>query len=523
MTQSLSRSETAELLSRLSAELPPKSAFLPVSAALERAAELKEAGIEGALRSYLSMPQSTMIIANPPLHHTQVDCAGTAVDLKVRSFAIRACVTEGQIVSGEVDPYTLFFAGLFGRLPKGEEKGLWSQAIEGAFFRALGFEEKPREKRTGDAGLLPEIGEFVRTHPGLGSDVTVQFFLMKGKADRWATEGQGHGISNRRPPMELLADMIDVQMEAVAVGGCTAYMNHLLRQNPRLSASDLVQRTRAFLESETGRGSGALGISYGLLLGRPANEAETVILQRMGAIQTHHGSAGSNMVARYLTTLHAASVRDVFLAASLTMEGYRHFGAIHDMTHFVRDIEKLSSGERDRAIREKVLTGGLPTFGHPEISAAGRSGQIEQDPRPAIYLTPLFRALDAGEIALDDRQRHRLGIVERIYQIAFVEGVVKPGREGQEPLRLTPNTDYGAWAVQEALGIADTDRTYLTIIFRGFGWMMDVREQLQQPIVRPVIAPDPAIVPKPGDDHLIPDVVRGCHDRLARGKAFSRR
>jgi hypothetical protein len=140
---------------------------------------------------------------------------------------------------------------------------------------------------------------------------------------------------------------------------------------------------------------------------------------------------------------------------------------------------------------------------------------VEQDPRPAIYVTPLFAALDRGELTLNAHQRQRLGLIQRIYQIAFVSGVVK--KEGQEPLRLTPNTDFGAWSVQEALGIRDPDRTFLTYIFRGFGWTMDAREQLLQKIIRPVIAPDPRIVPPPAaaaEDHTIPDLVGRFHDRL---------
>ncbi len=45
-----------------------------------------------------------------------------------------------------------------------------------------------------------------------------------------------------------------------------------------------------------------------------------------------------------------------------------------------------------------MLTGGLPTFGHPEIAAAGRGNQVQQDPRPAIYIDPVFKAIDAGEL-----------------------------------------------------------------------------------------------------------------------------
>jgi len=216
-------------------------------------------------------------------------------------------------------------------------------------------------------------------------------------------------------------------------------------------------------------------------------------------------------------TLHAGSVLDLFAASLMAMDAARHFGAIHDMTVFIRRLEETPEEERAGLIRQELLKGGLPTFGHPEIAAAGR-GSLQQDPRAAIYLAPVFDALDRGELKLDERQRRRLALMQLIYRVALVEGVVKPGREEEEPLRLTPNTDFGAWSVQEALGIPDSGRTFLTYVFRGFGWMMDAREQLQQRIIRPVIAADPAILPQPDEHRTIPGVVNRLHERLAAGE-----
>jgi citrate synthase len=260
---------------------------------------------------------------------------------------------------------------------------------------------------------------------------------------------------------------------------------------------------------------------FAMLLQRPVSSDEARILGRLGAIQVHHGSAGSNMVARYLATLHTRSVSDLFTASQMALDCGRHFGAISDMTDFVLVLERTSAPERDGVIRTRILKGNLPTFGHPEIAAAGRENHLEMDPRPALYLAPLFEAIDSGNITVNATIQKRLALLERIYQIALVEGVEKSTGSGR--LRLTPNTDFGAWIVQEVLGIEESDRTLLSYAYRGFGWMMDVREQLQQPIIRPVIPPYPAMVPGPSADRAIPSIISSIHERFVAGDAFNRR
>jgi hypothetical protein len=298
-------------------------------------------------------------------------------------------------------------------------------------------------------------------------------------------------------------------------------MNYLLLNKPQITENELVSSTRQFIDEEQKQGRNAFSVSYSLILGRHANEHECLILERMGTIQIHHGSAGSSMVARYMATLHTFSVADFFIASHMALDGARHFGAIHDMSDFVQELEPLNAGQRAERIRGKMLTGGLPTFGHPEIAAAGRGNQVQQDPRPAIYIDPVFNAIDAGELKISPRRQERLSIARLIYLTAFVNGVLKPGREDSPPLRLTANTDFGAWCVQEALGIEEADRTLLTYIFRGFGWMMDAREQLQQKMIRPVIPPDPKIIPKSSDDPTIPDLVARVHRRLVEDNPFA--
>ena len=50
---------------------------------------------------------------------------------------------------------------------------------------------------------------------------------------------------------------------------------------------------------------------------------------------------------------------------------------------------------------------------------------------------------------------------------------------------------------------------------------MDAREQLQQRIMRPVVAPHPDIIPAVDNDPTVPDQVVNVHNRLAEDEAFS--
>lgn len=499
--------------------LPPAPAHNPVKQATARANELGEKQIATTLGYFATMPASTGIIANPVLYSTPVDCNGTTITLDIRSFTIRGLIPEADIVRGTAGPIDVIFTGLFGgagEQASGEEK--LAALIDQKYFQSLGT----REDRSFQGGpLLEQIAAFVKQYPGLGPEVAIQYFATLGKARLGREEHNDHGVHDDRDDVALLLEMITLHMQNVAVGGVSAYMNYVLSNNPQISASDLTASANEFITAEVAEGRNAFEISYSLILGRHANDHERLILERMGTIQIHHGSAGSSMVARYMATLHTLSVSDFFIASQMALDGARHFGAIHDMSDFVQELEALPAEQRADRIREKMLGGGLPTFGHPEISAAGRGNQVQQDPRPAIYIDPVFKAIDAGQLTISPRQQERLAIARLIYLTAFVNGVLKPDRQNEPPLRLTANTDFGAWCVQEALGIEEADRTLLTYIFRGFGWMMDAREQLQQKMIRPVIAPDPQIIPKPNDDQTIPAVVERVHRRLTQEQPFS--
>jgi hypothetical protein len=489
-------------IDKIFAVVPPAPEHNPVKQATARANELGEKQISTTLGYFATMPASTGIIANPVLHHTPVDCNGTTITLDIRSFTIRGTVPESDIVAGKVGPMNVIFTGLFGQPGATENLAAF---VDQKYFESFG------------QSLIEDLAAFVKKYPALGPEVAIHHFAILDKAKLGREEHQDRGMHDERDAESLLVEMIAVHMKNVAIGGVSAYMNHRLTENPQ---SDLVTTTRQFIDEERKQKRNAFQVSYSLILGHHANEHERSILERMGTIQIHHGSAGSSMVARYMATLHTFSVIDFFIASHMALDGARHFGAIHDMSDFVQELEPLTPEQRGQRIQEKMLTGGLPTFGHPEIAAAGRGNQVQQDPRPAIYIDPVFKAIDAGELNITPRQHERLAIARLIYLTAFVNGVLKPGKEDSPPLRLTANTDFGAWCVQEALGIEEPDRTLLTYIFRGFGWMMDAREQLQQKMIRPVIAPDPKIVPKSSDDPTIPDLVARVHRRLTQTDPF---
>lgn len=503
--------------------LPPAPAHNPVKQGIARANELGEKSIATTLGYFATMPASTGIIANPVLYQTPVDCNGTTITLDIRSFTIRGLIPEADIVRGNAGPIDVIFAGLFsGAAEKAEASSAGKEKlaafIDQKFFESLGN----REDHSFQAGpLVEELAGFVKKYPGLGPEIAIQHFAALGKARLGRQDQEDHGVHDDRDAVSLLIEMITLHMQNVAVGGVSAYMNHRLLNNQQISERELAASANEFIAAEVAERRNAFQISYSLILGRHANEHESLILERMGTIQIHHGSAGSSMVARYMATLHTLSVSDFFVASQMALDGARHFGAIHDMSDFVQELEALPADGRADRIRQKMLGGGLPTFGHPEISAAGRGNQVQQDPRPAIYIDPVFKAIDAGKLTISPRQRERLSIARLIYLTAFVNGVLKPDRQDEPPLRLTANTDFGAWCVQEALGIEEADRTLLTYIFRGFGWMMDAREQLQQKMIRPVIPPDPQIVPRPNDDSTIPSVVERVHRRLTDADPFS--
>ena len=300
---------------------------------------------------------------------------------------------EEDIVRGAACPLEVIFVGLFGRLATADQMTLFSNCIAQAFASALGPD-----------GRMPQLARFIKRFPEASPDIAMQHCASVCKAQR-----RSGGINGSRPPDELLAEMIEVHMGNAAVGAGSSYMRSLLRTSPQMTESAMVDGVDRFMASL--HDTNPLHVCYSLVLRRAVHDTEARILDRFGAIQVHHGSAGSNMVARYLASLHTRAVSDLFTAAQMTLDSARHFGAISDISDFVRALERVPVSRRDDTIRERMRRGALPTFGHPEIAAACRINKVECDPRPALYLEPLFDAIDAGEVEVPDDRKERFRMV----------------------------------------------------------------------------------------------------------------
>jgi len=177
MTDISSPVGTRAAIRRMLSQLPETSPYAPTADALKRANELGEKPIAATLQRFLSMPQSTMILANPSLHQLPVDCHGAQVKLDISGFSIRGIVSEDEIVRGTVGPVEVIFAGLFGRRPErqdGEtidEAAVLRQLIYRAFERAV-------DRSAG------RVADFVARYPGLGPEVAIQYVAPLRKAGR---------------------------------------------------------------------------------------------------------------------------------------------------------------------------------------------------------------------------------------------------------------------------------------------------------------------------------------------------
>ena len=95
-------------------ELPPAPEFNPVRDAI---AASRDSHASSALQSFAGMPPSTGVFANPVRYHHTVTCNGEPVELSIRSFGLRGCLLEEDIVAGAADAIRTIFVGLFARFP----------------------------------------------------------------------------------------------------------------------------------------------------------------------------------------------------------------------------------------------------------------------------------------------------------------------------------------------------------------------------------------------------------------------
>ena len=233
--------------------------------------------------------------------------------MNIRSFAIRGIVSESEIVAGQISPPVSSLPDLFGRKAETDatgldEEALLSELIDKKFYN---FITTRRESLTGKHRLVNQVADFVKAFPEAGPEAAIQHF----SALRKLSHPNQKGISGTRHPGALLLELIGTHMENVAVGTVSVYMRHQLRENNALHPQVLAMRASDLITEHQKKRKNRFPTCYSLLMGREASAVEANILERMGIIQAHHGSAGSNVVARYLATLHTGAVSDFFVAS----------------------------------------------------------------------------------------------------------------------------------------------------------------------------------------------------------------
>src|SRR5262245_37059495 len=107
-------------------EIPAPPDFNPVGRAITKSAH---AEITAALYLFAGMPRSTGVFANPARYRHAASCNETSLTLNIRSFAIRGCLLEEDIVSGSIDAIRAIFVGIFGRFPSTRESRAFSRLL----------------------------------------------------------------------------------------------------------------------------------------------------------------------------------------------------------------------------------------------------------------------------------------------------------------------------------------------------------------------------------------------------------
>src|SRR5881296_116265 len=164
-------------------ELPHAPEYNPVGKAISKTTDPE---IAAALRLFTSMPPSTGVLANPVRYNHTVTCNGVPVELNIRSFGIRGCLLEEDIITGSADAARVIFVGLFGRFPGAGERRSFSRLLSQAFE---------------DAGkkVLPELAKFMKAFPSAHVDVAMQYMASIRKAT-----GEVDAVHPSRPAADLL-------------------------------------------------------------------------------------------------------------------------------------------------------------------------------------------------------------------------------------------------------------------------------------------------------------------------------
>src|SRR5437879_8903918 len=130
-------------------ESPAAPEYNPVSKAI---AKTSDSEIAAALRLFASMPPSTGVLANHVRYHHPIACDGFPLELNIRSFGVRGCLLEEDIVTGSADAFRAIFVGLFGR---------FAGANEGRTFSLL----LSREFKLAVKKILPTLAQFMKAYP----------------------------------------------------------------------------------------------------------------------------------------------------------------------------------------------------------------------------------------------------------------------------------------------------------------------------------------------------------------------
>ena len=205
-------------------ELPEAPRYQPVRDAISQTTDAKASA---ALQLFASMPASTGVLANPVRYHDTVRCNGEPIEVSIRSFGIRGCLFEEDIVTGRADTFRTVFVGLFGRFPQVDELRAFSRLLSNAF-------DKASEK------ILPDLAKFMKTFPDATADIAMQYMAAIRKASSKSPEVRS------RPPADLLRDLINVHMENCVAGACSSYMRGLLSHRPGTGTGALRPSDKAF-------------------------------------------------------------------------------------------------------------------------------------------------------------------------------------------------------------------------------------------------------------------------------------